>query len=62
MKVLPALNVEDVTCTLDEDDFQIADFVIDGENVDWKEKYPLTIEYLKQMCDPEMNIINYWKM
>lgn len=62
MKVLPTLNVEDVSCILDEDNFQIADFVIDGENIDWKEKYPLTVAYLKEMCDPEMNIINYWKM
>lgn len=62
MKVLPALNVEDVSCILDADHFQVGDFMIDSENIDWKEKYPLTVAYLKEMCDSEMNILNYWKM
>ena len=50
MKVLPALNVEEVECTLD-----------DGE-ANWEKMYPLTVTYLKQMCSPEEKTMNYWRM
>ena len=62
MKVLPALNVEDVECILEEDKFQIGDFKIEGGDKEWKDFYPLTVEYLKHMCSPEEGILNYWKM
>ncbi len=60
-KVLPALNVEDVEGSLEKDDFRLGDFRIDGENTNWKELYPLTVEYLKQMYSPQEGILNYWK-
>lgn len=62
MKVLPALNVEDVECTLDDEEFSIGDFLIEGGDTDWGEMYPLTVAYLKQMCSPEEKTMNYWRM
>ncbi len=61
-KVLPALNAEDVGCILQEGEFRIGDLEIEGGDKNWKDLYPLTVEYLKQMCSPEMGILNYWKM
>ncbi len=61
-KVLPSLNVEDVECTLEDGLFQIGDFEIEGGDRNWKDIYPLTVEYLKQMCSPQEGILNYWKV
>ena len=36
MKVLPALNVEEVECTLDDGEFSIGDFLIEGGDVNWE--------------------------
>ena len=62
MKVLPALNVEEVECTLDDGEFSIGDFLIEGEDANWEKMYPLTVTYLKQMCSPEEKTMNYWRM
>lgn len=47
MKVLPALNVEEVECTLDDGEFSIGDFLIEGGDANWEKMYPLTVTYLK---------------
>ena len=62
MKVLPALNVEEVECTLDDGEFSIGDFLIEGGDANWEKMYPLTVTYLKQMCSPEEKTMNYWRM
>ena len=62
MKVLPALNVEEVECTLDDGEFSIGDFLIEGVDANWEKMYPLTVTYLKQMCSPEEKTMNYWRM
>ena len=62
MKVLPALNVEEVECTLDDGEFSIGDFLIEGGDANWEKTYPLTVTYLKQMCSPEEKTMNYWRM
>ena len=62
MKVLPALNVEEVECTLDDGEFSIGDFLIEGGDVNGEKMYPLTVTYLKQMCSPEEKTMNYWRM
>ena len=62
MKVLPALNVEEVECTLDDGEFSIGDFLIEGGDADWEKMYRLAVTYLKQMCSPEEKTMNYWRM
>lgn len=62
MKVLPSLNMEDVDCYLDEEEFRINDFEVYGKNANWQEAYPLSVESLKQMCNAEEKTINYWRM
>ncbi|MFR6508640.1 MAG: hypothetical protein ACLUPF_04385 [Dorea sp.] len=62
MKVLPALNVEEVECMLDDGEFSIGDFLIEGGDANWEKMYPLTVTYLKQMCSPEEKTMNYWRM
>lgn len=62
MKVLPSLNVEDVECTLEDGEFSIGDFLIEGGDTNWEKMYPLTVAYLKQMCSPQEKTMNYWRM
>lgn len=59
MKVLPALNAEEVDCTVTEDEIIIEDLRIDEET---EKKYPLSVRYLRQMCVPDEKVLNYWRM
>lgn len=61
-EVLPALNVEEVECTLDDGEFSIGDFLLRAEMRTGRKCYPLTVTYLKQMCSPEEKTMNYWRM
>lgn len=59
-KVLPALNIEEVDQIVEKNKNLVTKF--EEAKDQWKELYPLTMQYLKEMWDEEEQLLNYWRM
>ena len=60
MKILPSLNLEDVEHVVaDNEKIEFEDMI---KQKNWKELYPISFQFLKDMWNQEEQVLNYWRM
>lgn len=62
-KILPMFNTEDIEMSMDDgESLRIGDLPVTGRDAAPEKDFPLSVNYLKSMCDVENGIINYWRI
>ena len=62
-KILPMVNAEDIEMSMDDgESLIIGELPITGGDSALADNFPLSADYLKNMCDVENRVINYWRM
>lgn len=62
-KILPMFNAEDIEMSMDDgESLRIGDLPVTGRDAAPEKNFPLSVNYLKSMCNVENGIINYWRI